>query len=75
MAGAIPRDQPGGEKAMSGPSEPRCTYCLLLIDPDEDAQRIAARLYAHTRCAWVVEDLRWVGGDLWQNGGQTHGYE
>ena len=33
-----------------------CTYCKRLIDPDEDSQRIAHGIYAHTDCAFEADE-------------------
>lgn len=34
----------------------RCCYCSQLISTDDDAQRVSKREYAHTSCAFAVND-------------------
>lgn len=47
----------------SAQSELRCVYCQRLICADEDAQRIEHKTYAHTECAFNVNDTYFVALD------------
>jgi hypothetical protein len=40
-----------------------CCYCHALITPADDGQRIARWTFAHTSCAWVVNDDFFAGLD------------
>ena len=37
-------------------SELRCCYCLQVVTADDDAQRVSKHEYAHTVCAFAVND-------------------
>lgn len=34
----------------------RCVYCLQIINADDDTQRVEKRTFAHTACAFAVND-------------------
>ena len=41
---------------IADPSDLRCFYCLANIDPNDDAQKIDRKKYAHTACAWNINE-------------------
>ena len=34
----------------------RCVYCLQVVSPNDDAQKVSKREVAHTACAFAVND-------------------
>jgi hypothetical protein len=40
-----------------------CTYCCHPILPTDDAQRVSNRAFAHTQCAWEINDNFFAGLD------------
>ncbi len=44
----------------------RCVYCEQIILADDDAQRIEKRKFAHTDCAFAVNDAFFFFQDLKQ---------
>jgi hypothetical protein len=64
---ALPKSRLARQKYPFGlrgsKDHPFCCYCRQLITPAHDAQRIDRRTFAHSTCAWYVNDNFFAGLD------------